>query len=99
MLTYGLIKDRNLGYNTHEWQRSSVVDQGTHKPLVVGSNPSAATMTLRNSPTDQGSARIRYVSSGTGHYRQEGTIIGLLGSRTATSECPLTQVAELSHFH
>ena len=25
------------------WQRSSVVEQRTHKPLVVGSNPSAAT--------------------------------------------------------
>jgi hypothetical protein len=25
------------------WRRSSVVEQGTHKPLVGGSNPSAAT--------------------------------------------------------
>jgi hypothetical protein len=25
------------------WQRSSVVEQGTHKPLVGGSNPPAAT--------------------------------------------------------
>jgi hypothetical protein len=28
------------------WQRSSVVEQRTHKPLVVGSNPSAATFTF-----------------------------------------------------
>ena len=30
-------------YNESVWQRSSVVEQRTHKPLVVGSNPSAAT--------------------------------------------------------
>ena len=30
-------------YNNPSWQRSSVVEQRTHKPLVVGSNPSAAT--------------------------------------------------------
>ncbi len=29
-------------YNNSSWQRSSVVEQRTHKPLVVGSNPSAA---------------------------------------------------------
>jgi hypothetical protein len=26
------------------WQRSSVAEQGTHKPLVAGSNPAAATL-------------------------------------------------------
>ena len=31
-----------LSYNESKWQRSSVVEQRTHKPLVVGSNPSAA---------------------------------------------------------
>ena len=25
------------------WQRSSVAEQGTHKPLVAGSNPAVAT--------------------------------------------------------
>ena len=30
-------------YNAPIRQRSSVVEQRTHKPLVVGSNPSAAT--------------------------------------------------------
>ncbi len=28
--------------NFMPWQRSSVVEQGTHKPLVTGSNPVAA---------------------------------------------------------
>jgi integrase len=28
------------------WQRSSVVEQGTHKPLVGGSNPPAATSSI-----------------------------------------------------
>ena len=28
------------------WQRSSVAEQGTHKPLVAGSNPAAATCFL-----------------------------------------------------
>jgi hypothetical protein len=28
------------------WQRSSVVEQGTHKPLVSGPNPLAATFLL-----------------------------------------------------
>ena len=27
-----------------DWQRSSVVEQGNHNPLVGGSNPSAATI-------------------------------------------------------
>ena len=43
LLTSGLIKSDFLGYNEATWQRSSVAEQGTHKPLVVGSNPSAAT--------------------------------------------------------
>ena len=43
LLTSGLIKNDFVGYNEATWQRSSVVEQGTHKPLVVGSNPSAAT--------------------------------------------------------
>ena|GEM_PF-1493806 len=43
LLTSGLIKSDFLGYNEAAWQRSSVVEQRTHKPLVVGSNPSAAT--------------------------------------------------------
>ncbi len=29
------------------WQRSSVVEQGNHNPLVGGSNPSAATISHR----------------------------------------------------
>ena len=32
-----------LGYNEATWRRSSVVEQGTHKPLVTGPNPVAAT--------------------------------------------------------
>jgi transcriptional regulator with XRE-family HTH domain len=43
MLTYGLIDGAGLSYNEAVWQRSSVVEQGTHKPLVGGSNPPAAT--------------------------------------------------------
>ncbi len=40
----GLLDDSDvLFYNEHEWQRSSVVEQRTHKPLVGGSNPPAAT--------------------------------------------------------
>ena len=40
---YFLDTDTQNSYNNHSWQRSSVVEQRTHKPLVVGSNPSAAT--------------------------------------------------------
>ena len=29
------------------WQRSSVVEQRTHKPLVVGPNPTAATAVIK----------------------------------------------------
>ena len=43
LLTSGLIESAILSYNEREWQRSSVVEQRTHKPLVVGSNPTAAT--------------------------------------------------------
>ena len=39
-----------LSYNGHEWQRSSVVEQRTHEPLVVGSNPSAA-ITITKQPS------------------------------------------------
>ena len=42
LLTSGLIDGAFLSYNEFTWQRSSVVEQRTHKPLVVGSNPSAA---------------------------------------------------------
>jgi hypothetical protein len=34
------------------WQRSSVVEQGTHKPLVAGSNPAAATIKLKSASND-----------------------------------------------
>jgi hypothetical protein len=30
------------------WQRSSVAEQGTHKPLVTGSNPVAATFRIED---------------------------------------------------
>ena len=43
LLTSGLMKNDFLRYNESTWQRSSVVEQGTHKPLVGGSNPPAAT--------------------------------------------------------
>jgi transcriptional regulator with XRE-family HTH domain len=43
LLTSGLIKSDFLRYNEANWQRSSEVEQGTHKPLVAGSNPAAAT--------------------------------------------------------
>ncbi len=33
-------------YNIRTWQRSSVVEQGTHKPLVTSSNLVAATFLL-----------------------------------------------------
>ena len=47
---------RKAGIDTHKtsmltfrpWQRSSVVEQGTHKPLVTGSNPAAATSSHPN---------------------------------------------------
>ena len=39
---YFLDTDTQNSYNNPTWQRSSVVEQRTHKPLVVGSNPSAA---------------------------------------------------------
>lgn len=32
------------------WQSSSGVEQGTHKPLVGGSNPPAATRFFKQSP-------------------------------------------------
>ena len=43
LLTSGLMKSRNSSYNERTWQRSSAVEQGTHKPLVAGSIPAAAT--------------------------------------------------------
>jgi transcriptional regulator with XRE-family HTH domain len=43
LLTSGLIKNELLRYNEPARQRSSVVEQGTHKPLVAGSIPAAAT--------------------------------------------------------
>ena len=51
LLTSGLIKSNFLQYNESTWQRSSVVEQRTHKPLVVGSNPSAATIKLGDQKT------------------------------------------------
>jgi hypothetical protein len=35
--------DKSKGYNVTTRQRSSGVEQRTHKPLVAGSNPAAAT--------------------------------------------------------
>ena len=35
------------------WQRSSVVEQRTHKPLVDGSNPSAATNKYKQTSAEQ----------------------------------------------
>ena len=43
---YFLDTDTQNSYNNHSWQRSSVVEQRTHKPLVVGSNPSAASFLI-----------------------------------------------------
>ena len=43
LLTSGLMKSGKSSYNDSAWQRSSVAEQGTHKPLVTGSNPVAAT--------------------------------------------------------
>jgi hypothetical protein len=40
-------------YNMTAWQRSSGVEQRTHKPLVAGSNPAAATNKHKSSLTDQ----------------------------------------------
>ncbi len=48
LLTSGLIESAISSYNEREWQRSSVVEQRTHKPLVVGSNPSAASLKLKS---------------------------------------------------
>jgi len=39
--------------NFHSGQRSSAVEQRTHKPLVSGSNPLAATSKTNSHPTDQ----------------------------------------------
>jgi hypothetical protein len=33
-------------YNNFSWQRSSEVEQGTHKPSVAGSNPAAVTLKM-----------------------------------------------------
>ena len=41
-----------------QWQRSSGVEQRTHKPLVGGSNPPAATNKHKSSLTDQGITQI-----------------------------------------
>ena len=41
-------------YNMTLRQRSSGVEQRTHKPLVAGSNPAAATNKHKSSITDQG---------------------------------------------
>ena len=46
LLTSGLLESDFLGYNNAYWQRSSGVEQRTHKPLVGGSNPPAATFFL-----------------------------------------------------
>jgi hypothetical protein len=45
-------------YNLNTWQRSSGVEQRTHKPLVGGSNPPAATNKHKSSLTDQGITQI-----------------------------------------
>jgi hypothetical protein len=38
-------------------QRSSVAEQGTHKPLVTGSNPVAATTMYKSASVDQGTGQ------------------------------------------
>ena len=43
LLTSSLLESDFLGYNNAYWQRSSGVEQRTHKPLVGGSNPPAVT--------------------------------------------------------
>ena len=43
--------------NFMPWQRSSVVEQGTHKPLVTGSNPVAATTKHKSASIDQGTGQ------------------------------------------
>ncbi len=49
VVSSGLLDSDTLqSYNVREWQRSSVVEQRTHKPLVVGSNPSAASLKLKS---------------------------------------------------
>ena len=44
VLVYVIDSPTENSYNNVRWQRSSVVEQGTHKPLVAGSNPAAATI-------------------------------------------------------
>jgi hypothetical protein len=41
-------------YNSSRWQRSSGVEQRTHKPLVGGSNPPAATFSFYDSISGEG---------------------------------------------
>src|SRR5256885_10974725 len=52
-------------YIPRPWQRSSVVEQGNHNPLVGGSNPSAATTIYMTNPSyfEVGSIRIAPVAS------------------------------------
>jgi hypothetical protein len=50
--------DTSKSYNLNTWQRSSGVEQRTHKPLVAGSNPAAATNKHKSSLTDQGITQI-----------------------------------------
>ncbi len=49
-------------------QRSSAVEQGTHKPLVAGSSPAAATTPHKSTCTDQGiqSRKVRKMPADVG---------------------------------
>ncbi len=44
LLTRGLLKHDKLPYNSLTWRRSSVAEQGTHKPLASSSNLLAASL-------------------------------------------------------
>src|SRR5579883_685232 len=44
---------------SYRWQRSSVVEQGNHNPLVGGSNPSAATILPLVRPGEIGNGSYR----------------------------------------
>ncbi len=51
------IRRQSISYNLWcpPWRRSSVAEQGTHKPLVAGSNPAAATKFGLRKPKNEGS--------------------------------------------
>ena len=50
------------------WQRSSVAEQGTHKPLVAGSNPAAATIQTRLNNRESFRAPYSYLRLGPPSY-------------------------------